>query len=51
MTLIQWALRVPVAVGAAAVGLFCAHVVYGLFLGAAFPWLHKLVVRKGRGAA
>ncbi len=33
----------PVAVGAAAMGLFGAHVLYGLTLGLVFPWIHVFV--------
>ena len=31
------------AVGTAAIGLFGAHVVYGLVLGFVFPWIHSLI--------
>jgi hypothetical protein len=33
----------PMAVGAAAMGLFGAHVLFGLALGAVFPWIHWLI--------
>ena len=33
----------PLAVGTAAMGLFVAHVIYGLALGFMFPWIHIMV--------
>ena len=33
----------PVAVGAPAIGIFGAYVVYGLVLGLVFPWIHFLI--------
>ena len=33
----------PVAVGTAAMGLFGAHIVYGLALGLIFPWVHFML--------
>lgn len=30
----------PVAVGTAAMGIFGAHVIYGIVLGLVFPWVH-----------
>jgi hypothetical protein len=33
----------PVAVGTAAMGLFGAHVVYGIALGLIFPWVHFML--------
>jgi hypothetical protein len=36
----------PVAVGTAAMGLFGAHVLYGLVLGLIFPWVHSLIQAK-----
>lgn len=46
--IMPWALGRPVAVGLAAQGLIVAHLVYGLILGATFPWVH-LGVRWARG--
>ena len=43
ITLWQLVSGEPVAVGTAAIGLFGAHVVYGLALGLAFPWIHFLI--------
>jgi len=33
----------PFVVGTAAIGLFVAHVIYGLVLGIVFPWVHVLI--------
>ncbi|HYJ92362.1 MAG TPA: hypothetical protein VEV84_13710, partial [Pyrinomonadaceae bacterium] len=47
----------PIVVGGAAMGLFGAHVLYGIALGLIFPWIHTLIQTKlneainGRGSA
>jgi hypothetical protein len=33
----------PIVVGGAAMGLFGAHVLYGIALGLIFPWIHTLI--------
>ena len=43
ITLWQLVTSRQIAVGSAAMGLFGAHVLYGLVLGTAFPWIHSLV--------
>jgi hypothetical protein len=40
-TAIQF-LRAPAIVGYAAIGLLCANLLFGLFLGLVFPWVHCL---------
>jgi hypothetical protein len=40
---LQWAIARPVALGIAAMGLFGAHLVYGLVLGLLFPRVHRLL--------
>ena len=45
VTILSWALRRPVATGPAAIGLFAAHLLFGLVLGGMFPWLHRLLMR------
>jgi hypothetical protein len=46
ITLLQWLLGRPVALGLAAVGLLAGHLLYGLALGALFPFTQKLLQRK-----
>ena len=43
VTVLQWWLGGPVAIGVAAMGILGAHLVYGLFLGLLFPWIHKFL--------
>jgi len=43
VTLLQWWLDGPLALGVAAMGILGAHLIYGLFLGLLFPWIHKLL--------
>ena len=43
ISLLQLFNSTPVAVGPAAMGLFGAHVLYGLVLGLIFPWIHFLI--------
>ena len=43
ITLWQLIAARPIAVGKAAMGLFGAHVLYGLTLGLVFPWIHILI--------
>lgn len=49
VTMIQWIVGQPVAQGPAAMGLFGAHLLWGLILGLSFPWLHSLVQRRSHG--
>lgn len=49
ITILQWLLARPIAVGPAAIGLFAAHLLYGLMLGALFPFTQKLLQRKLTG--
>ena len=48
-----WQLLVarPMAVGTAAMGLFGAHVVYGVALGTVFPWIHSVIQSRMNDAA
>jgi hypothetical protein len=43
ITLWQLIAAQPIAVGRAAMGLFGAHILYGLTLGLVFPWIHILI--------
>ncbi len=43
VTVVQWALGRPLALGVAAMGILGGHLIYGLFLGLLFPWIHKLL--------
>lgn len=43
VTVLQWTLGRPLALGVAAMGILGAHLVYGLSLGLLFPWIHKLL--------
>ena len=43
VTVLQWWLEGPLALGVAAMGILGAHLIYGLFLGLLFPWIHKLL--------
>ena len=43
VTILQWWHAGPLALGVAAMGILGAHLVYGLFLGLLFPWIHKLL--------
>lgn len=43
VTLLQWNLGRPVAVGVAAMGILAAHLIYGLSLGLLFPAIHHLL--------
>ena len=46
VTLLGWVLRRPVATGAAAIGLFAGHLLFGLLLGVSFPWVHRWLTRR-----
>lgn len=46
VSVVQWALDRPLAVGVAAMGILGGHLVYGLILGLLFPWIHKLLQRE-----
>ena len=43
VTVLQWLLDRPVAIGVAAMGILGAHLVYGLVLGLLFPSVHRLL--------
>src|SRR5215216_2853309 len=41
VTILQWTLGQPIALGVAAIGILAAHLIYGLSLGLLFPWIHR----------
>jgi hypothetical protein len=43
VTILQWTLGRPLALGVAAMGILAAHLIYGLLLGLLFPWIHRLL--------
>jgi hypothetical protein len=43
VTVLQWLLGRPLALGVAAMGILGAYLAYGLSLGLLFPWIHKLL--------
>src|SRR5689334_9725217 len=43
VTVVQWVLGRPLALGAAAQGILGAWLAYGLALGLLFPWIHRLL--------
>src|SRR5215213_3557282 len=43
VTVLQWTLGRPLALGVAAMGILGAHLIYGLSLGLLFPWIHRLL--------
>jgi len=43
VSLLQWTLGRPLALGVAAMGILGAHLIYGLSLGLLFPWIHRLL--------
>jgi hypothetical protein len=47
--IVQWSIGRPIAIGSAAMGLFAAHVLWGLALGLLFPWLHSTIQHHSRG--
>lgn len=49
VTAIQWGIGHPVAQGTPAMGLFGAHLLWGLALGLLFPWMHAHIQRRLRG--
>jgi hypothetical protein len=46
VTMLQWSLSRPLALGRAAMGVLGAHLIYGLFLGLLFPLIHRLLQKK-----
>lgn len=44
----QLAAQTPLATGRAAIGLFCAQILYGTILGGLFPYIHQTVQSKLR---
>ena len=51
VTVMQWFLARPVAVGHSAQGLFASHLAWGLALGILFPHIHRVVQRKSTSEA
>jgi hypothetical protein len=43
VTVLQWTVGRPLALGVAAMGILGAYLLYGLSLGLLFPWIHKLL--------
>ena len=43
VTVLQWLIDRPLALGVAAMGILGAHLVYGLVLGLLFPSVHRLL--------
>src|SRR5688572_29320049 len=43
ITVLQWLIDHPIALGVAAMGTLGAHLIYGLVLGLLFPWIHRLL--------
>ena len=46
VTILQWILKRPLALGVAAMGVLAAHLIYGLFLGLMFPSVHQVLQRE-----
>jgi len=46
VTILQWSLGRPLAIGPAAMGVLAAHLTYGLVLGLLFPGIHRLLQRE-----
>jgi|ERR1043165_2914109 hypothetical protein len=46
VTILQWSLGRPLALGRAAMGVLAAHLIYGLVLGLLFPGIHRLLQKK-----
>jgi hypothetical protein len=46
VTVLQWTLGQPLALGVAAMGILGSHLIYGLTLGLLYPWIHKLLQYK-----
>jgi hypothetical protein len=44
-TLVYWVTRRPLVTGNAALGVFVAHLLYGLTLGVLFPFIHRRLQR------
>ena len=47
VTILQWTLGRPIAIGTAAMGVLGAQLIYGLVLGLIFPGIHRLVQKEG----
>jgi hypothetical protein len=43
VTVLQWSLGRPLALGTAAMGVLVSHLIYGLVLGLLFPGIHRLL--------
>jgi hypothetical protein len=48
VTVLQWLIDHPIALGLAAMGILGAHLIYGLALGLLFPWVHRSLQRELR---
>ena len=46
VTVLQWLMDHPIALGVAAMGILGAHLLYGLVLGLLFPFVHRLVHKR-----
>jgi hypothetical protein len=46
VTILQWKLGRPLALGTAAMGVLAAHLIYGLVLGLIFPGIHRLLQKQ-----
>jgi len=46
VTILQWSLGRPLALGTAAMGVLASHLIYGLALGLLFPGIHRLLQKK-----
>lgn len=46
VTVLQWLIDGPIALGVAAMGILGAHLIYGLVLGLLFPWVHRSLQRE-----
>jgi hypothetical protein len=45
-TLAYWLRQAPLATGRASQALFASHLLYGLVLGLAFPFVHSIIQRR-----
>ena len=45
-TVVYWMRHAPLATGRASQALFASHLLYGLVLGVAFPFVHTIIQRQ-----
>ncbi|MGB7160124.1 MAG: hypothetical protein WBD40_18805 [Tepidisphaeraceae bacterium] len=45
-TVVYWMRHTPLATGRASQALFASHLLYGLVLGVAFPFVHAIIQRR-----